>query len=234
MDYALAIAAKAVTVEQFQRFCKEKHQPLVQAAPRYQPDPNCPMHYVSWHRAAEYCNWLSQKEGISQDQWCYLPVTEGEHPRMKTASNYRTRTGYRLPSEAEWELACRAGVKTSRCYGEAEELLEKYAWYQKNSGSKLLIDDPARKILGVDDTGDQSWPVGHLMPNALGLFDVHGNVWNWCQDQQRIEGQEWHVARGGSFRSPAGLIRCHRYLWQLGTLEAVNVGFRVARTFPAK
>ena len=72
-------------------------------------------------------------------------------------------TGYRLPTEAEMEYATRAGALTSRYYGETEELLPKYAWYNKNSQ-------------------ERTWPVGSLKPNDLGLFDVQGNVYTWCQE----------------------------------------------------
>jgi formylglycine-generating enzyme required for sulfatase activity len=71
--------------------------------------------------------------------------------------------GYRLPTEAELEYACRAGAVTSRYYRQAEELLAEYGWYLKNSK-------------------ERSWPLGGKKPNDLGLFDMHGNVWNWCQE----------------------------------------------------
>src|SRR5262249_37344418 len=108
---------------------------------------------------------LSRKEGLPQDQWCYLPNKSGRlADGMQLAPNYLQRTGYRLPTEAEWEYACRVGAVTSRYYGESEELLEKYAWYVKNSAQR-------------------TWPVGILKPNDFGLFDMHGQVEVWCQDE---------------------------------------------------
>src|SRR5262249_23780706 len=118
---------------------------------------------------------------------------------MKLAPDYLKRKGYRLPTEAEWEYACRAGAVTRWYYGESEELLGKYAWHVGNSDK-------------------HSWPVGHLKPNDFGFFDMHGNVWVWCQkrygfyprvkvgkviddkeDSLIVDDSKAWVTRGGSF-----------------------------------
>ena len=83
---------------------------------------------------------------------------------MKPADDFLQCQGYRLPTEAEWEYACRAHAVTSRCYGQVDGLLPEYAWYRANSG-------------------EQSQPGGMLKPNDFGIFDMHGNVSEWCHDR---------------------------------------------------
>ena len=84
-------------------------------------------------------------------------------PGMKMPENWLERTGYRLPTEAEWEYACRGGVSASRYCGEGELLRSHYAWFLQNSDNR-------------------AWPVGQLKPNNFGLFDMLGNVAERCQD----------------------------------------------------
>ena len=146
--------------------------------------------------------------------------------------NYLSLTGYRLPTEAEMEYATRAGAVTSRYYGETEELLPKYAWYQKNSQ-------------------ERTWPVGSKKPNDLGLFDVQGNVFTWCQesykeypkvkDEEAVEDKEdelvivstdSRVLRGGSFDDQASFVRSAYRINNVPTNRDNNDGFRPARTLP--
>jgi formylglycine-generating enzyme required for sulfatase activity len=214
IDRSFAIASREVTVEQFLRFrkghvCEKK----------YAPTSACPVINVSWYDAAAYCNWLSEQEGLPKEEWCYLPNEKGEFAEgMKTVPEYLNRTGYRLPTEAEWEFACRAGASANWSFGEAEELLEKYAWYIGNS---LVM----------------SHPVGVLKPNDLGLFDMHGNAWEWCQDssdgkEANVPVRDVHarVMRGGSFINLAPLLRSGDHLDGLPANRTSYVGFRPART----
>ena len=162
IDRSFAVASKDVTVEQFLRFRKD-HKYMKESA----PTGDCPVNWVTWYDAAAYCNWLSEQEGIPKDQWCYVPNKDGKYADgMTMAPEYLKRTGYRLPSEAEWEFACRAGSEAGYAFGESVELLGKYGWFDGNS-------------LGT------SHPVGLLKSNDLGFFDFHGNVWKWCQDAYR-------------------------------------------------
>ena len=221
-----AIAAKAVTVEQFLRFRKDDYMR------QYAPTADCPMHWISWYTAAEYCNWLSKQEGLPENEWCYEPKKDGKYDEgMKMSPDFMKRSGYRLPTEAEWEYACRAGALTSRYYGDCEELLPKYGWYMKNSS-------------------DRSWPVGSLKPNDFGVFDMQGNVFTWCQDRYTsyISGQGGkatedigdasppldkvsRVLRGGGFLYQPWNLRSAYRLWYLPGSRDSDNGFRPARTY---
>ncbi len=97
---------------------------------------NCPVEQVSWDDAQTFIRKLNENEGTSK---------------------------YRLPTEAEWEYAARAGTTTAYSFGDDKNQLGQYAWYEDNSGKK-------------------SHPVGQLKPNPWGLYDIHGNVMEWCHD----------------------------------------------------
>jgi len=221
-----ALAATPVTKEQFLRFMPQfSHSEM-----RRYPEPTCPIGGVDWYEAAAYCNWLSKQEGIAKEEWCYETDVVGRVTKLK--SNYLSLSGYRLPTEAEMEYATRAGALTSRYYGETEDLLAKYAWYNKNSK-------------------ERTWPVGSLKPNDLGLFDVQGNVYTWCQESYKpypvakVDGAaedkedglviiptQGRVLRGGSFYNQASLVRSASRFLNVPTNRLDSNGFRPSRTLP--
>jgi formylglycine-generating enzyme required for sulfatase activity/tRNA A-37 threonylcarbamoyl transferase component Bud32 len=199
---SFAIATKEVTVEQFLRF-KPRHSWVE----RYSPDRDSPAVGMTWYEAAEYCNWLSEREGIPREQWCYEPNEKGLYAEgMQIKTDHLKLGGYRLPTEAEWEYACRSGSVVSRYFGRSEELLPRYGWYQKNGE-------------------DRAWPVGRLRPNELGLFDMLGNALEWVEDpaQLYVTGQRNYIEnkslllinermsrlfRGGAFPNAPVYLRC--------------------------
>ena len=124
-----AIATKEVTVEEFLRF-RPKHNWTKQ----YSPGPDTPAVGMTLYEAAEYCNFLSWREGIPPDQWCYAPNKAGQYGEGMTMKvGHLSLTGYRLPTEVEWEYACRSEAVTARYFGRGEGLLPRYGWFLKNA-----------------------------------------------------------------------------------------------------
>ena len=177
---------------------QEQYEKVMGKNPSQFKDPASPVESVSWDDAVEFCKKLSAKEG-------------------KT---------YRLPTEAEWEYACRAGTTTSYSFGDDEASLGEYAWFRGNAESK-------------------THPVGQKKPNAWGLFDMHGNVWEWCQDRYGEYSSDavtdpvteqpgddratlW-VRRGGSWYNSAWHCRSAIRLRHAPDYRLFLLGFRVAR-----
>jgi formylglycine-generating enzyme required for sulfatase activity len=119
-----------------------------------------PANNITWFDAAACCRWISEQEGLPEDQMCYPPIAK-IGPGIRLPDDWRGLLGYRLPTEAEWEYACRGGVQASRYMGDGKKLLSRYAWFIENSD-------------------DHAWPVGRLKPNSFGLFDMQGNVTERC------------------------------------------------------
>ena len=137
-----------VTQEQFQK--------IMGANPsRWKGDKN-PVEQLRWSDAVRFCNKRSELEGF---QPCY---------DLKTLKCDFDANGYRLPTEAEWEYACRAGTRTAYFFGESPAKLGDYAWFDKNSGGHPR-------------------PVGQKQPNPWGLYDIAGNVWEWCNDFYKVD-----------------------------------------------
>jgi len=194
------------------------------------PSDDCAVGALTWYDAARYCNWLSARERIPEDQWCYPKLIR---PGMALPRNALERTGYRLPTEAEWEYACRSGATTRWPHGLSEPRLIDYAWILRNSSR--LMHRPGLK-----------------RPNETGLFDVLGNASEWCTgtvqlawDPNRPRPREDTLqlltieddyqavdSRGGSFLDPSADARSANRNLRRPNERLPYFGMRLARTCP--
>ncbi len=148
---------------------QEHYEQVMGVNPSKRKDPKCPVERVQWTDAARFCNRCSEKEGLAP---CY---------DLKTWECDIEAGGYRLPTEAEWERACRAGAATKYSFGDDPSQLPRHGWCKLNSEGK-------------------THPVGQKPPNAWGLHDMHGNVWQWCNDWHD-DAKKQRALRGGAWDS---------------------------------
>ena len=190
-----------------------------------------PVVNVSWNDAVAFCNWLSRKDG------------KPEHYRIEQSEvTVVNEEGYRLPSEAEWEYACRAGATTAYSCGDDPECLASIANI-RDATSREKMPKRGRAILASDDHAFTA-SAGRFKRNAFGLFDMHGNVWEWCQDRHDVyyystspdvdpagpaSGSQ-RVYRGGGWINPAEQCRCATRFGGEPSEQFVTLGFRIARS----
>lgn len=176
-----------------------------------------PVEMVSWDDAVDYCNALSALEGLP-------PAYARPWWRGRQRTQLPGAVGYRLPSEAEWEYACRAGTTTTWWTGDDEAALQQAAWFGEG--------------------GDGTRPVARKRANRWGLYDVHGNVWEWCEDwygpygeaptdgSARSKPAQLRVRRGGSWLNTATNLRAANRAGGSPGDRLDRLGFRVARATP--
>src|SRR5690606_13331257 len=143
-----------ITEEDFSTVCSA--DPKIKLEPV--ANPACPANGMFWNDAVRYCRLLSELHGFSADD---MVIPEGNPPKKSVFPDFRTHTGYRLPIDAEWEYVCRAGTETSRPFGYSPGIMPRYCCFVANAS-------------------DQTMPVGSLLPNQWGAFDMLGNVAEWC------------------------------------------------------
>jgi len=190
-----------------------------------------PVEKVSWYDALVFCNKLSIKEGLNPvysisgktnpSEWGDVPSSNNS--TWNAAVIDKSKNGYRLPTEAEWEYACRAGTTTA--YNTGDTISDNTGWYSSNSGSK-------------------THQVGLKPANAWGLYDMHGNVWEWCwdwygssyysssptNDPMGASSGSSRVVRGGSWYSSAEYTRSAYRRYDDPYYRSYNLGFRLVRS----
>jgi formylglycine-generating enzyme required for sulfatase activity len=193
---------------------QEQYAVIMGKNPAYRPGTKLPVEQVSWHDTREFCSRLS------------------------------TRTGhkYRLPSEAEWEYACRAGTNTAFYYGnQIESHLANYRSRTSKIDQTQAVHRPRQPKNLAETLSEKTTLVGKFPPNAFGLYDMHGNVWEWCEDTWHesyvgapTDGSAWvnendkRILRGGSWDNYARSCRSAlRFKWAAGNSN-YYIGFRIA------
>jgi formylglycine-generating enzyme required for sulfatase activity len=184
-----------------------------------------PVEKVTWFDAVLYCNARSKRDEL-EPVYTYTSIVNSSGLCTVGLENLEidfSKKGYRLPTEAEWEYACRAGTETAFYWG--DEMDDAYGWWHKNAG-------------------DKSNPVGKKKPNAWGLYDMSGNVWQWCSDwygekyyaespEKNPRGPEtgtFRIHRGGSWLSLDYLLASGLRYWLEPFHRFNGLGFRCVRS----
>ncbi len=203
----------------------KSQQPGTWRQPKFDITPEHPVSQVSWQDAQAFCKWLSEKEGVL----------------------------YRLPDESEWEYACRGGMSGSTepfSFGHDENEINKHANIADKSLANWILShgyDRVERCVGVDDGFAFTAPVGQFSPNSLGLYDMHGNIAEWCNGLHRPldengspigniepEHEGSHIVRGGSWISAAFYSTVtHRSFGHKSGPSSFR-GFRLLRENPVK
>jgi formylglycine-generating enzyme required for sulfatase activity len=188
-----------------------------------------PVERVSWYDAIVFCNKLSVMEGLSPvysisgstDTTAWGTVPTSSNATWNAVTMDKSKSGYRLPTEAEWEYACRAGTTTA--YNTGDTITANTGWYSANSDSK-------------------THEVGKKLANAWGLYDMHGNVWEWCWDRYgdyasgaqtdpggAVTGS-YRVLRGGSWDFDGQHLRSGFRNFDNPSSRFDSLGFRLVRS----
>jgi formylglycine-generating enzyme required for sulfatase activity len=199
---------------------QKEYQAVMGTNPSNFKGDNLPVESVNWFDAVNYCNARSRKEGLTPAY-----TVSGENVTWNRGAN-----GYRLPTEAEWEYACRAGTSTP--FSTGSNITTSQANYDGNYPYNNNSNGPYR---------EKTTNVGSFSPNAWGLYDMHGNVWEWCWDwygdysagaQTDPSGAapgSYRVLRGGSWNFIAQYLRSAYRGLNSPSYRYNSYGFRVVR-----
>jgi formylglycine-generating enzyme required for sulfatase activity len=247
---AYRIGATEVTFYQYALFSEATGRGLRSRTPYWGRNGNHPVVNVNWYEALEYANWLNVQLGY--DPMYELLKEVGSDPDNGVSQDFLKwkvtwsfgKRGYRLPTEAEWELAARAGTRSPRQIFSGGDDIEELGWYWKNSGDKSLSGE--WDLNRIYDNNGRSHGVGEKKGNGIGLYDMSGNVWEWCWDwygsgyyeECKKEGvvsnplgpkgsKNGRVLRGGSWSSIAEFCRSAYRISYFPDFRYFTLGFRL-------
>ncbi|HUY34672.1 MAG TPA: SUMF1/EgtB/PvdO family nonheme iron enzyme [Pirellulales bacterium] len=228
----IAVSDREITWEQYNSFDHRGHHDSWEKQFGRTLTLEEPAFGVNWYEAVSYCRWLSERAGMSEEDQAYPAPSSLDPGRFPADPDPQAggaprnwplnleKPGFRLPTEAEWEMVCRGGTSTAYSFGNDAPLLRHYGWFQENS---------------------EKWShaVGLLRPSPRGLFDIHGNLYEWCHDWYGDYGNDaadpvggatgsGRVIRGGGWNLVSAFCRAAFREASRPTVRIIYLGFRLA------